>query len=78
MMEVYNVIGIKNVNYVSKKSGKNVNGLMVYFTQPIKDGVGLSADSVFVSHDVAGNIVPGDDVKIYYNKYGNVCSIELA
>lgn len=77
-METYNVIGIKNVNYVSKKTGKNVNGLIVYFSQPIKDGVGLSAGNVFVSQDVAGNIVPGDDVKIFYNKYGNVCAIELA
>lgn len=76
-MEKYNVIGIKNVNYVSKKSGKNVSGLILYFTQPIKDGAGLSSDSVFVSHDVAGNIVPGDDINIFYNKYGNVCSINL-
>ena len=77
-MEKYNVIGIKNVNYVSKKTGKNVTGFIVYFTQTIKDGIGLCADSVFVSQDVLGNIVPGDDVKIFYNKYGNVCSIELA
>lgn len=76
-MDKYNVIGIKNVNYVSKKTGKNVNGLIVFFTQPIKDGVGLSADSFFATHEVVGTIVPGDDIQIYYNKYGNVCSVQL-
>lgn len=76
-MEKYNVIGIKNVNYVSKKTGKNVNGLIIYFTQPIKDGVGLCADSVFVSQEVVGNIVPGDDINIFYNKYGKVSFINL-
>lgn len=76
------IIGIKNVDYVSKKTGKNVVGITLFLTETVEDVKGLACDSVYVSsasraYEDAKLCALGDDVEVGYNKYGQICSLCL-
>lgn len=76
------VIGIKNVDYVSKKTGKSVVGITLYLTEPAGDVKGMSCDSVYVSsashaYEDAKLCALGDNVEVGYNKFGQICSLCL-
>lgn len=76
------VIGIKNVDYVSKKTGKNVVGITLYLTEPAEDVKGMSCESVYVSfasraYEDAKLCALGDDVEVGYNKYGQISTLCL-
>lgn len=69
------VVGIQDVNYVSRKTNNPVSGTTFHVTYP-KEGVeGVVCESIFVSSrsdiQVAG-IRVGDTVDLSYNRYGSV------
>lgn len=74
------IIGIEDVHYTSKRTGNEVRGKKLYYTQPLseKKGKGLSCDSVFVSNEIAQDIDIDFEVELLFNKYGNVVDIRLA
>lgn len=74
------IIGIKKVDYVSKRTGKPVVGLSLYLTEADKDVLGLSCEEIYVSsasnaYDDAKLCALGDDVEVGYNKYKQICSL---
>ena len=70
------VVGVRSINFKGK-DGNPVTGKNIYFTEPLEEGEGVSADRVFLSMDklLKCQYDPkvGDEVRIEYNRYGR-CS----
>ena len=70
------VVGVRSINFQGK-DGNPVTGKNIYFTEPLADGEGVSAERVFLSMDklLKCQYDPkvGDEVHIEYNRYGR-CS----
>lgn len=71
------VVGIENVDYVSKKTGNRVFGKKLHTSEELSadKGMGVSTEVVFCSGDMADDIILGDTIRVYYNKYGSVESV---
>ena len=44
------VVGVRPINFKGK-DGNQITGKNIYFTEPLEDGEGSSADRVFLSMD---------------------------
>ena len=70
------VVGVHSINFKGQ-DGNPVTGKNIYFTEPLEDGEGVSAERVFLSMDklLKCQYDPkvGDEVHIEYNRYGR-CS----
>ena len=71
------VVGKQTVDYVSKKTGQPVKGVTLHLTYPDDRIIGLGTESVFVSakstcYSVVMCLELGDDVDLFYNRYGSV------
>lgn len=70
------VVGIRSITFKGK-DGELVSGKNIYYTEPLENGEGLSAERVFLSMErlVKCQYDPkvGDEVHIEYNRYGR-CS----
>ena len=77
------IIGIQPVDYVSRKTNKQVTGLTLHLTFEDDRIRGLGTETVFVStqsicyNDVAA-LPLGTEVNVYYNRYGSVEDIRPA
>lgn len=72
----YFVVGKENVNYTSKKTGNPVVGFKLYCTSPIgNNGVGERAEMFYCSPLVVADVLVGDKVDIFFNRYGNVTEV---
>lgn len=84
MGEKLTIVGIREVNYTSKKTGKPVVGTEFYYTQhPLQSGVdGLVAGKLFVGANALSgfSFIPsvGDDVFVFYNRFGSVSGFSAA
>lgn len=80
MNEIYTVIGIEHRSYVSKKTGKNVEGYNLYLTEEVNyDNIlGVRCSSQWLSPALySDDIVVGSVVSIAYNRFGSVSSITV-
>lgn len=78
MNEKFTVIGIEHRSYVSKKTGKNVEGYNLYLTQEVNDKnvIGVRCYSVWLSPDLySDEIEVGSVVSLGYNRFGRVASV---
>lgn len=78
MEEKYTVIGIEHRSYVSKKTGKNVEGYNLYLTQEVDDKnlLGVRCYSEWLSVDMYSDEVQiGSVVSLGYNRFGRVASV---
>lgn len=78
MEEKYTVIGIEHRSYVSKKTGKNVEGYNLYLTQEVNDKnlIGVRCYSEWLSPDMySDEIVVGSVVSLGYNRFGRVSGV---
>ena len=71
----FEIVGIELVDYVSKKTGNNVEGYRIYVQFEKENCQGFATDVIFVSKDVLANHTVGDEVEILYNKFGRVAEI---
>ncbi len=73
------IIGKEKVNYLSKKTGKEVNGCILHFKSPIAldKGEGDKCDNEYVKTEMANGIDVGDTVEFLYNRFGTVEEIRL-
>ena len=74
------VVGYKRADFKPKDSDSEIKGINLFVTFK-RDGVqGFACERLFVSDSRAGNYLPkvGDEVDIFYNRYGKVESITLA
>ena len=78
MEEKYTVIGIEHRSYVSKKTGKNVEGYNLYLSQEVNDKnvMGVRCYSEWLSSEIYSNdIVVGSVVSLCYNRFGRVACV---
>lgn len=78
MEEKYTVIGIEHRSYVSKKTGKNVEGYNLYLTQEVNDKnlMGVRCYSEWLSPEMySDDIDVGSVVSLGYNRFGRVASV---
>ena len=73
------VMGDESVNYVSKKTGNPVSGYRLHLSYDKKGCDGVAVESYFIRSDAFPDGVPvvGDDVNLFFNRYGNVQSVVL-
>lgn len=76
------VVGIREVNYTSKKTGKEVQGIEVHGTYPSSRCTGVLTDKQFLSMFIIeknGGLIPeiGDEFIVSYNRYGQVDHYEV-
>lgn len=75
---MYEIIGKKNVDYFSKRAGKQVTGVTLYLTFADENIEGLGVKEVFISSKVGyqyTDFAVGSVVKIYYNEFGGIADI---
>lgn len=76
-----NVLGVQQVDYISKKSGNPVKGTTLHCSFADPQTKGLAVDSIFVSDnlglDFVATIKAGDVVDIMYNNRGYVNDVVL-
>ncbi len=71
------VMGVESVNYVSKKTGNPVSGYRLHLSYDKKGCDGVSVESYFIRNEAFHDGVPsvGDDVNLFFNRYGSVQSV---
>ena len=75
------VVGIEQVDYVSRKTGKHVSGKILHLAEdlPPERGMGVkNLKSEFCRDGVLDGIDVGDRVIVYYDRYNNVAHVVLA
>lgn len=80
MEEKYTVIGIEHRSYVSKKTGKKVEGYNLYLTQEVNDKnlMGVRCYSEWLSPEMySDDIEVGSVVSLGYNRFGRVASVTV-
>lgn len=78
MNEKFTVIGIEHCSYVSKKTGKKVEGYNLYLTQELDDEnlIGVRCCSQWLSPELySDEIEVGSVVCLGYNRFGRVAFI---
>ena len=81
-MDDFTVIGFRNVSFKDERTQANVNGYSLYLTQPADPEdikvVGTVCQKIFISSDRI-SYVPhvGDQIRLYYNRYGKPNEIAL-
>lgn len=80
MNEKYTVIGIEYRSYVSKKTGKKVDGYNLYLSQDViaKNLLGVRCWSEWISPELySDEIEVGSVVSLGYNRFGRVASVTV-
>lgn len=80
MNEKFTVIGIEHRSYVSKKTGKNVEGYNLYLSQEVDDKnvLGVRCFSEWLAPDLfSDEIEVGSVVSLGYNRFGRVASVTV-
>ncbi len=78
MNDKFTVVGIEHRSYVSKKTGKDVEGYNLYLTQEADDKnlIGVRCFSQWLSPDLySDEIEVGSVVVLNYNRFGRVSSV---
>lgn len=71
----YCVIGKEYVDYISKKTDKQVKGYKLHLTFEKEKCEGLAVLNVFVSEEIGKDVKINDQVELFYNQYGKVSKI---
>lgn len=80
MNEKFTVIGIEHRCYMSKKTGKEVEGYNLYLTQEVNGSrvIGVRCFSVWLQPDLCSDdIVVGCEVSLVYNRFGRVTGVSV-
>lgn len=73
---MYEITGIKKVDYVSKRTGRPVQGFTLYVSYERKDVEGFASEEVYVSNERISAVPElGDMCSVYYNRFGSVESV---
>lgn len=77
-MNEMEVIGIRCVDGVSKKTGQPYRGYNVYVSYKRKDVSGVACESMYLSEArFPAGLSVGDLVRPYYNRFGSVELLEV-
>lgn len=74
----YKVIGIKNINYTSKKTGQVVQGTELHCSFDDKNVRGAAVDKFYIPQRVdISHVQIGDLVNILFNRFGSVDFVQV-
>ena len=80
-MEIMTIVGCRRVHFTDD-SGRPVDGVSYYFEQETNGVEGVMAGKLFVSEKVLESMTyvpsPGEDVEVFYNKFGKVSDFRKA
>lgn len=71
----YCVIGKEYLNYVSKKTNKQVIGYNLHLTFEKEKCEGLAVSNAFVSEEIGKDVNINDQVQLFYNQFGKVIKV---
>lgn len=75
------ILGIQNVDYVSRKTGNPVVGVTLHASLSDAQVVGTAVDKIFISDNLhlpcVKDFALGQSVDIEYNNRGFVCGCEI-
>lgn len=71
----YCVIGKEYLDYVSKKTNKQIKGYNLHLTFEKEKCEGLAVMNVFVSEEIGKEVNTNDQVELFYNQFGKVIKI---
>ncbi len=76
------IVGKEKVDYLSKKTNQQVNGVRLHVLQPDNKVEGYAAEAVFISskhasYDAVANLPLGSEIIIIYNRFGSVQDIQI-
>lgn len=78
MGERMTIVGTRDVSFTDEKTRKQVEGMSFYYTQALDGVKGLSAGKMFMTLDAVSHLEyvpePGDEVFVYFNRFGKVSS----
>lgn len=65
--------------HLSFDDGRTCDGCFLYLSEERRDTVGVATERIFLSDAKGDGYNPsvGDEIKVYYNRYGKVDSVEL-
>lgn len=67
------IIGMRRFEYVSKKTGKKTDACYLYCTYEDRKTAGLCCTSIFCRSDVVpADLSIGDNIQVFYNRFGSV------
>ena len=77
----YRVVGIEDVNYVSKKTNQTVQGVKLHVTYPMNEqkGEGQAVESIYCKSNLEAisDVSVGDDIEVFYNRFGGVEDVRV-
>lgn len=74
---MYEVIGFRRCEGVSKKTGNKFSGWIVFFALVQRGVTGKACDQAFISDDLAYQPVLGDKVQMIYNSRGFLTDVAI-
>ena len=74
---MYEVIGIEKVDYISKKTNKQVKGYTLHLCYEKENCDGLAVVNEFVGEEYGKDIKVNDKIELFYNKYGKINKIDI-
>lgn len=78
-MEVFEVLGYRNVDFTDERTGKRVSGITLFLSREDKNVQGVMTEKVFIGSqrlEESGYLpMVGGKVRITYNKYGKPAEV---
>lgn len=79
---MYKILGIENVDYESRKTGRRVRGTNLHCVRGDKPANMVDGDAVerlYIKQDIdCSSLQVGDNIEVYYNRFGSVDSVQIA
>lgn len=72
------VVGFRKTEFTAKDTGELISGYNLFLLGPQEHVEGEACERVFLSEKKMGDYLPiiGDDIRVIYNRYGKVSSVE--
>jgi hypothetical protein len=72
------LVGFRRFQYKRKSDGQQIDACNLYLVSPGgKDVVGEMCEAVFCKSDIVPkDLKVGDNIQVYYNRYGSVESVD--
>lgn len=71
------VLGIEYLDYVSKKTNKNVKGYNLHLCYEKNNCEGLAVVTEFVNEELGADVKVSDKIELLYNKFGKVSKVNI-
>lgn len=72
------VVGYEVRESTSKKTGTKYQAAILYLEEPLKNGRGMRTESIYtLAERIPPDVTIGTEIRVLYNRYGSVESVEI-